>query len=143
MKAREPWLAARGHAAGEGLIGLGQPGQHILQHVRVDGGVVGQVGAQVLELRFLLVAARGHAALAVEGDALFQGGVVERATAPQDSSKRTFLVGRGLQLLLIGFARGLHISPALSVRRYTVEWSPGSHGLPWPQKTRASTWRAT
>src|SRR5262249_7252717 len=44
------------HAAEEHLVGLVEPRQHILEHMAVDGGIVWELGADVLELGFLLVA---------------------------------------------------------------------------------------
>src|SRR5258707_11370109 len=67
----------------------------------VDTGLLRHIHAQVLELRFLLVPREGHAALLPQRDALLQGGVVERATAPQDRLKLALLSGCRLELLLV------------------------------------------
>src|SRR5258706_11681823 len=104
LEAREGRLFPIGQTAKEGLIGLLQPGQHILQNMAMDGTVLGQVRTQVFQLGFLRIAREGHATLAVEADALLQSGVVERATAPQDRLKLTLLDGRWLELLLIRLA---------------------------------------
>ena len=45
----------------ERLIGLVEPCQHVLQDVRVDGGVLRECGAEVLQLGFLLEARDGDA----------------------------------------------------------------------------------
>jgi hypothetical protein len=87
MKAGETGFLAVRHAPEEGLIGLVQSSQHILQNMAIDGTVLGQVRAQGLEFRFLLIAREGHAALLPQIDTLLKGGVVERATAPQDRLK--------------------------------------------------------
>src|SRR2546429_673089 len=44
---------------------------------------------------------------AIRGDALFQRGVVERTTVPQNRSQRPFLFGRRLEFVLVGFAQTL------------------------------------
>ena len=43
-------------ATEERLIGPIQSRQHVLQHVRVDGGVCGKLSAQILQFRLLIVA---------------------------------------------------------------------------------------
>src|SRR5260370_40360123 len=73
----------------------------------MERGVLRHRRPQVLQLGFLLVAREGDAALFPERDALLQGGVVERATTPQDHFKRALLGGRGPESLLIGLAHGL------------------------------------
>src|SRR5262249_29197292 len=89
---------------------------------------------------FLLRAREGDAALFPQGDALLQGGVVERAPVPQDHLQRTCLCGRGPEFLLIGLAHRLQGSTPLSssvplVRRETAESAPGSACRPyWPER---------
>src|SRR5262249_49140252 len=56
------------------------------------------------------------------GEALLQGGVVERAAAPQDRLKLTLLSGREPQLLLIGLAH----SHARLTHAYFLPVSPVS-----------------
>jgi hypothetical protein len=51
----------------------------------VDGGVLGQLRADVHELGFLLEARDGHTTLPPPGDALFEGCVVELAAQQQDA----------------------------------------------------------
>ena len=75
----------------------------------MDGGVLGKVSANVLQLGCLLVARDGDTATLPRGDALLQGGVVELSAAPQDCFQRSVLGRRGTQLLLVGFANGLLI----------------------------------
>jgi hypothetical protein len=79
LEAREASLLTPLHAAEEGLVGLIQPRQHVLQHVAVDGGVLGERRPDVLEFRFLLVARDGHVAALIGGNALFEGNIVELA----------------------------------------------------------------
>jgi hypothetical protein len=56
-----------------------------LQHVRVDGGVLGPLRPNRLQLGVLLVAGDGDVAALLGGDALLQRGGVERAAQLQDS----------------------------------------------------------
>jgi hypothetical protein len=84
MKAGEAWFFTILDAAEEGLVRLVQAGQDILQHMAVDGGVFRELLTDRLQLGFLLIPREGDVAALPGGDALFQGGVVERATAPQD-----------------------------------------------------------
>jgi hypothetical protein len=65
------------------LIGRVEPGEHVLQDVAVDGGVVGHLRADGLQLGFLVVAGDGAVAPLPGGDALLQRGVVERTAQPQ------------------------------------------------------------
>src|SRR5262249_2898696 len=108
MKAGEPRLFALGHAAEEGVIRLVQPRQHLLQHMAVEGGVLREGGAHLFAFALLLQTG-GRAPLPAPppGDALFEGDVVERATAPQDALQRTLLGRRGPQLLLVRLAHSL------------------------------------
>src|SRR5262245_46891620 len=79
----------------------------------VDGLVVWQLRTECFQLGFLLIPCDRDAALTPQRDALLQGGVVEGATAPQDSLKLALLVGGRAQLLLVGFAHiryHLHVS---------------------------------
>src|SRR5215472_3106407 len=69
--------------AKERLIRRVQPRQHILQDMGVVRTVLWPLSAQCLELGFLLGAAHREATLSPQRDALLQGGVVARATAPQ------------------------------------------------------------
>jgi hypothetical protein len=105
------------------VIGRVQPGQHLLQDMAVEGRILWHTRAHVLEFRFLLEAADGHAPLAVAGDALFQRRVVERATAPQDALKRALLGGRRLELLLVGRAHRLSHSYTARLRRWRAMYS--------------------
>src|SRR5262249_32944073 len=62
------------------------------------------LGADVLQLDFLLIAREADVAALPGGDALLQSDIVEGTTAPQDTLQRTLLGGRGPQLLLVGLA---------------------------------------
>src|SRR5260370_25316986 len=104
MKAGEAGLLAIGEPPEERLIRLVQAGQHVLEHGDVGGGVVGRVRAQGFQLGFLAVAREGHAALPPQRDALLKRGVIEGATAPQDTLKFPLLGGRRLEFLLVGLA---------------------------------------
>jgi hypothetical protein len=121
VEAGEPWLLAIRYPLEEGLIRLVQPGQVILQHVAVDGCVFRERLADVLQLRFLLVAREADVAALPGGDALLKRRVVERATAPQDALKLALLLGRRPEFLLVGpAARRLFahtwVFPSLSTR---------------------------
>ena len=74
----------------------------------VDGGIVRELGADVLEFRFLLLAREADVAALPGGAALLEGDMVAGTAAPQDTLQRARLCGRGLELLLEGLAaRGL------------------------------------
>ena len=83
LEAREARLLASRHPPEERLIGPVEPGQHVLQDVAVEGGVLRHVRTDILQLGFLLVARDRDVAALPGGDALLQGGVGERATAPE------------------------------------------------------------
>src|SRR5262249_49918216 len=100
LEAGEARLLAPLHAAAERLIGPVESRQHVWPDMRVDGRVFGDLGADRLQLRCLLVAADADAASLPRGDALLQGGVVELAAAPQDFVQRPLLGGRRTTLLL-------------------------------------------
>ena len=72
-------------AAEERLILLVQTSEHILQDMRVEGAVLRHIRSQGFQLGFLLIARDGHAPLFPQEDALRKRGVVEGATAPQDT----------------------------------------------------------
>src|SRR5262249_8909313 len=142
LKAGKAGLLSTRRPAEEGVIGLVQPGQHILQHVAVDGAVLRERLAQLLQLGFLLVA-RGALALpaAPPGEALLQRAVVERAAAPQHLRQRLFLRWRRLEFVLERLAHAVHLT-VRSARQYSAEWSLGSRCLPCWRSRSAATWRA-
>ena len=72
-----------------------------MQHVRVVGSVLRQLGTDRLQLGFLLIAGEGDVAALPRRDALFKRRVVELATAPQDTLQLPLLRGSWPQLLLI------------------------------------------
>ena len=82
LKAREARRLSFPDAAEERLIGLVEPRQHILQDMAVDGRVLRECRAHVLQLGFLRIARERDAALAVEEDALLQRRVVESCDTP-------------------------------------------------------------
>jgi hypothetical protein len=88
----------------ERLVGLVQTGQHILQHMAMDGGILWHSGANVLEFGFLLKTRAGDPHALPGGDALFQRRVVERATQSKHTPKRPLLFRRGLEFVLVGLA---------------------------------------
>jgi hypothetical protein len=53
LAAREPSLLAARHPPEERRIGLGEPGEHVLEDVAVHGGIGGERGANGLQFRFL------------------------------------------------------------------------------------------
>ncbi len=125
------------------MIGLIQTGQHILQDVCMDGGIFRELGPEVFQLRFLLVARDGDLVPLPGGDALLQGRIVERAAVPQDKLKLALLFGRRPQLLLERLTQILcHVS-ASSVQRCIAESSAGSHCLPCWRSSCAPKWTAT
>src|SRR5262249_51621026 len=109
LEARNAWFLAVRQPAEDRLIGRVQPGQHRLQDLRVEGGVCGERGAQGRELGLLLDAG-GALALPPPppGEALVQGGVVEHATAPEHLLPLALLLGRRLELLVVGSVCGRH-----------------------------------
>src|SRR5260221_11425695 len=109
----ETWessLLAALHPSEEGLIGLVEPGEHVLEGVGVNGRVCGELGADSLQFRFLLVARDGDVAPLPSRDALLHSGVVEIAAAPEDCIQRALLGGRGPQLLFVRLAHRLHVT---------------------------------
>lgn len=107
LEAGESWCLSRLYPAKERLIGLVEPRQHILQDVAVNGCVLRECGADVLQLGFLLVAGEGDATAAVGSDTLLQGRVVEPAARPQDAIQHLLLCGRWFDLVLVGFSQTL------------------------------------
>src|SRR5262245_4455438 len=103
-EAREPRLLARLHPPEERLIGLVEACAHVLQHMAVDGRVLRHGLADGLDFCFLLVARERDVATCPGRDALFQGGVVKRAAAPQDALQLPLLGGGGPKLFLVGLA---------------------------------------
>jgi|GEM_PF-4413717 len=73
----------------------------------VESFILGECGANRLELGFLLVTRDGDMAALPSGDALLQGGVVQRATAPQRVRQRPLLGRRGTQFLFECLVYGL------------------------------------
>ena len=98
-------------AAEERLVRLVQAGQHVLQDMAMamamDAGVLWHLRAPGFQLGFLLRAREGDVAALPGGDALFQGGVLERAAAPQDELKLALLAGCRPQFLLERLAHRL------------------------------------
>src|SRR5262249_48506662 len=110
VAAGKPRLLPVRYAAEERLRGRIQPGEHVVQHVAVEGGRVRQLRTQRLQLGFLLVAREGDTPRFVQGEALFAGVVVERARARQDAFPVTLLCGRRPLFLLKRLAHRLHVS---------------------------------
>jgi hypothetical protein len=106
LEAREARFLAPFEPAEEGLIGLVEPREHILQHVAVDGGVLGKRGADILEFGVLREPRDGDRAALPGGDTLLQRRVGERAAAHEDALKLPLLGGRGPELRLVGFMAG-------------------------------------
>jgi len=121
LVAREAGLLPGCYPVKEGGIRPVQARQHIVQDLRVDGCVLREGGAHLLEFA-LLLQARGGAPLPAPPPraALFEGGGVERATAPQGAVQRPLLRGRGPELFLLGFAHRLHVG-------YRVGYRVGYH----------------
>jgi hypothetical protein len=108
LESRVARLLARPHPAEEGGKRFVQAGEHILQHLAVDGGVCrkclldgGQCG--------LLLRAGGAVVRSASPArrALFAGHVIKRATAPYDLGHRRRLLRGGPQLVFVGLARRL------------------------------------
>jgi hypothetical protein len=89
--------------AEERLIRLVPPRKDILQDLAMDRRVFWQGGAQVFQVRRLLVARRADAALLPEDDALFEGRVVARAATPQRLIQRARLGACWLERVLVSF----------------------------------------
>ena len=134
LKTRETRLLAAVDAPEERLVGLVQPGQHILQDMRVDGLILGERSTDVLAFCFLLVPRDGDTTPLGGDDALLSRRVVQVAATPHHSVKRPLLGRRGRQFLLVGLAyRGLaHVSLFCLADSYPV--------MPWAQaSTRLTT----
>src|SRR5262249_26879828 len=96
MGAGEAGLLPGCYPAEEGVRRRVQPRQHIVPHLAVAGRVLREGGAHPLQFALLLEAGGGAPLPAPPpGDALFEGDVVARATAPQDTLQRTLLGRRG------------------------------------------------
>src|SRR5262249_6580706 len=89
--AREARLLSALNPAEEGLIRLVQSRQHVLQHMTMAGGVLPELGADRLQLRFLLESGDGDAAALPGDNALLQGDVVETTAEQQDALQRSLL----------------------------------------------------
>src|SRR5690606_25197990 len=89
LEARKARRLTRLDAAEEGHERFVQAAKHLLHAGRVElAERVGVGVAKVAEVRPLLVVAHALARLFVDGDALFQRGVVERAPLPQQEVER-------------------------------------------------------
>src|SRR5262249_32568405 len=108
----EACLLARLHSLEECLVGCVQASEHILEHLRVEGGGCGKRGAPVLEVGFLLGAGDALALPAAPpGDPLLQGNVMEDTAMPQDALQVPLLLwGRG-ECLLERLADGAQCAP--------------------------------
>src|SRR5262249_874117 len=91
----------------ERLVGAVKPSEHVLEEMRMDGGILWEGGPQVLELGFLLETG-GCSALPAPppSEALLQRRVVKGAAAPQDLLQRPLLGRRQLEFVLERFAHG-------------------------------------
>jgi len=107
FETRETRLLAAVNPSEEGLVGLVEPCQHVLQHMGVDGGVGRHGRSEVLQLGFLRRARDGAVAALVGGDALLQGRVGERAAVPDHCVQRRLRSGRWTQLLFERLAHAL------------------------------------
>ncbi len=105
----------RGHAAEERLVGPVQAGEHVLQDVRMDGGVLRERRPEVRQLRCLLRMG-GRTALppAPPRAALLQRAVVELAAQAQRLRQHSRLLGRWLQFVCVRLAS--------SRRRWRWRW---------------------
>ena len=113
LEAGKARLLPRLHAPEERLVRLVEPGQHVLQHVAVDGGVFWHLGPDGFQLGFLGQARDGDVAALPGGEALLKRRVVERATAPEHGLQRPFLGGRRAQFLLVGLAHARLVHASL------------------------------
>jgi hypothetical protein len=109
LKAGRARRLPSGDSAEERLIRCVYAAQHILQDLRMDLGVFGARDFEVWQLHgLLIVGGAGALSTSPPGAALFQGTVVERATAQHDRCQRLFLLGRWQQLVLVGFTPGAY-----------------------------------
>jgi hypothetical protein len=65
----------------------------------MNGLVFGKLRSYLLQFGFLLVTREGDMASLVGSDALFEGGVVEITTAPEDFIQRSLLGGSRAEFL--------------------------------------------
>ena len=79
------------HAAKECLVRLVEPRQHVLQDMRVQLGLLLEVGGR-------------DARSSPGGETLLQGGIVEGAAPTQRSPKRPLLFRSGVEFVLIRLA---------------------------------------
>ena len=103
LEAWETRLLSGLQTAKERAERLIEAAEHLLHAGRVELTERAGVGvAQVAEVRPLLVVAHTLARLFVDGDALFQRGVVERAPLPQQEVERPRLRLRRIQPIAVG-----------------------------------------
>jgi hypothetical protein len=104
LEARIARRLPSGDSAEARLIRLVHPAQNVLQDLGMHRALFRETGFEVRQLRGLL-GVGGADALPTSPPraALFQGTVVEHATAPYDRFQRVFLCGRWVESVLIGF----------------------------------------
>jgi hypothetical protein len=89
---------------GRRLIRPVEAREQVLQHLRVDGCVVGELRPNGLELGVLLEAPDRHLTALVGGDALLWGRVGELAAQQQHTLQLPLLLRRRIELALVGLA---------------------------------------
>jgi hypothetical protein len=104
LEAGKPRLLAICDAAKERLTGLVEASQHVVPDAAVEGGVRRERRPESLQLGLLVGAREGDVAALPGGAALCQGGVGERAAAPEHLLQRPRLARCRTQLLHVGFA---------------------------------------
>jgi len=140
LETREARLLATLYLTEECWVRLIQPGQHVLEHVRVDGRIFGELGPTVLPFSFLLVARDRDVAALPGGDARRKSGIVAIATVPQDNLPRPLLLRSGREVVRIGFAHRLQFQVSLF---RPADANPELLGLLAKALTRRTAWGKT
>src|SRR5215469_4745217 len=109
LEAGIPRLLASSDAAEEGLEGPVEPGEYVLQDLRMDVAVFGPCHLNVRQLGALARRSNAHAAFVPRIAALLEAGIVELTAAAQYNRHRALLLGSGHHVILERLAHGLLI----------------------------------
>jgi hypothetical protein len=107
METGVAWCLTRRHPAEERLEGAVYALYHILHDLAVDLAILWHFGGDRRKLSFLLLVAHRGAALLPGFPAFLDGGVVDMAAEHEGTITYPLLFGRGLELVLVGFADAL------------------------------------
>src|SRR5262249_32214586 len=104
LEPRIAWLFTCRHPSKEGVVGVVQPGEHILQHLTVDSAVLRADFLDGWELGALDRQRNTDATLLPRRLSLLQASIVEFAATAQYKLHDLLLVWSRLEFVLVGFA---------------------------------------